>query len=163
MTTSNNAPEVSAPKKIRSSKSARRRMARLAAVQVLYSQTITGEPIQGTLAKHDQHFSGQELEGEHYVSPDTDLLQALVSEVSKAAAGLDEQLAAVLQGADKLGRMESLLLIILRCGLYELQNMRETDTGIILNDYVTMTQNFFTDTEAKLVNAVLDKLAKSVR
>ena len=59
--------------------------------------------------------------------------------------------------------MEPLLKAILRAGTFELQHRGLTSTGVIVNDYIDVAHSFFDAKEPGLVNAVLDKLAKTLR
>ena len=60
-------------------------------------------------------------------------------------------------------RLEPLLKAILRAGTYELQHCSDVSTGVIVNDYVDVAHGFFDAKEPGLVNAVLDRLAKTLR
>ncbi|MEM6781895.1 MAG: transcription antitermination factor NusB, partial [Pseudomonadota bacterium] len=57
---------------------------------------------------------------------------------------------------------EPLLYSILLCGVFEIKNRYDVDIPIIISDYLHVSHAFFEGNEAKLVNAVLDKLAKSL-
>ena len=60
-------------------------------------------------------------------------------------------------------RMELLLKCILRMGIAEFYANPDLPSPIIVNEYVDMTRAFFSGTEAKIVNAILDKFSKVVR
>jgi N utilization substance protein B len=59
--------------------------------------------------------------------------------------------------------LEPLLTAILVCGTYELLAHPEIDAPIIISDYLHVTHGFFEGSESKLVNGILDALAKEVR
>ena len=59
--------------------------------------------------------------------------------------------------------IEPLLSAILICGTYELLAHGEIDAPIIIADYLHVTHGFFEGSESKLVNGVLDALAKELR
>ena len=47
--------------------------------------------------------------------------------------------------------------------MIELHNHPAISAGVIINDYVDVAHSFFDSKEPGLVNAVLDKLAKTLR
>jgi N utilization substance protein B len=59
--------------------------------------------------------------------------------------------------------VEPLLTSILACGTYELLAHHETDAPIIISDYLHITHGFFAGPESKMVNGVLDAIAKEIR
>ena len=52
---------------------------------------------------------------------------------------------------------------ILRAGAYELRRCKDIPAKVILNEYVEIARAFFDGDEPGVVNAVLDRLGKSVR
>ena len=52
---------------------------------------------------------------------------------------------------------------ILRAGTFELLERADVPVAVIVTEYVEIAQAFFGDDEPKLVNAVLDRIAKQVR
>ena len=57
------------------------------------------------------------------------------------------------------GTMQALLL----CAIYELVYTTDVDTKVLIQEYVDLAYAFFSKNEPKMVNAVLDQIAKSVR
>ena len=63
-----------------------------------------------------------------------------------------------------LSRIDSTLRAILRAGAFELNDRKDVPTAVIINEYVDIARAFFQeDDEPKLVNAVLDRLARQWR
>ncbi|MGD9639172.1 MAG: transcription antitermination factor NusB [Alphaproteobacteria bacterium] len=60
-------------------------------------------------------------------------------------------------------RIEKTVKAILLCGAYELSYETETPVQIIIDEYVGITSSFYNNAEVGLVNAVLDKIAKTAR
>jgi N utilization substance protein B len=52
---------------------------------------------------------------------------------------------------------------ILRSGTFELIERKDVPIAVIVNEYVEIAQAFFEEEEPRLVNAVLDRIAKQVR
>ncbi len=52
---------------------------------------------------------------------------------------------------------------ILRAGVFELLDRKDVPVAVIVTEYVEIAAAFYGDDEPKLVNAVLDRIAKKVR
>ena len=62
-----------------------------------------------------------------------------------------------------LSRLDSTLRAILRAGTFELTSRADVPVAVIVSEYVDIAKAFFDEDEPKLVNAVLDRLARRVR
>ena len=62
-----------------------------------------------------------------------------------------------------IDRMETLLLTILRCGIYEIIAHKEIPPAVLVSEYISISDSFFSGNESALVNAILDKLSKRLR
>lgn len=156
------APEKRAVKKSEGSAKAKRTSARLAAVQVLYQMRLNNQDAKSAVREYIAHRSGFNIDGDVLVPPDEELLEQIVLGLQERWSDVDDVVAAALS-ARKGGEVETLLESILRAGAYELLAHGSIDAGIIIHDYLNVTSGFYGGTEPKLVNAVLDKIAKTVR
>jgi N utilization substance protein B len=156
------AERASAKKRADGSPKAKRTAARLAAVQVLYQMRLNNQDAKSAVREYISHRSGFNLDGDVYVPPDAELLDDIVMGVQKRWSDIDDIVSAAL-AAGKKSEVETLLESILRCGAYELLENTKVDTGIIISDYISVTAGFYDLSEPKLVNAILDKIAKTVR
>ncbi|MDR3448213.1 MAG: transcription antitermination factor NusB [Alphaproteobacteria bacterium] len=140
-----------------------RRLARLAAVQGLY-QLALGDESEAQLIARFRADPGVLLQEEQtLLAVDGDMFAAIVSGVTKNQADLDAMLAGATDARLSSARMEPLLKAILRAGLFELQHSPGVASGIIINDYVDVAHGFFDAKEPGLVNAILDRLGKTLR
>jgi N utilization substance protein B len=155
-------PERRTAKKSAGSPKARRTAARLAAVQVLYQMRLNNQEAKSAVREYINHRSGFDIDGDVFVPADEELLDDIVMGVARRWADIDAMVSAAL-AAGKKGDVETLLESILRAGAYELLEHGSIDTGIIINDYMNVTTGFYEGPEVKLVNGVLDKIAKTVR
>lgn len=155
-------PEKPAVKKTEGSHKARRTAARLAAVQVLYQMRLNNQEAASAVREYVSHRNGFNLDGDVFVPADADMLESIVLGVRDRWTDIDGIVTATL-AAGKKGDVEPLLDAILRAGAWELLADGKTDAGIIINDYMNVTNGFYDGAEVKLVNAVLDKIAKTVR
>jgi len=158
------------------STSARRRSAaRLAAVQTLYATESGGGGLSAVLRDVlEGRLAGEALvdivdpEGildprevsESLAPVDTDLLVRLARGAEANCARLDEIIDACLSGDWTPGRLEQVLRAILRVAVYELTEMPDIPPRVSINEYVDLARAFYDGPEVKLVNAVLDKIAR---
>lgn len=148
--------------KPKGSAKARKTAARLAAVQVLYQMKLNNQDAASAVREFVKHRVGAELDGDTLVSADRDMLEEIVLGVQRRWTDIDEIVTGAL-AAGKKGEVEPLLDAVLRAGTFELLESGQTDTGIIIHDYLNVTAGFYDGAEPKLVNAVLDGIAKNVR
>jgi N utilization substance protein B len=62
-----------------------------------------------------------------------------------------------------LSRLDSTLRAILRAGVYELMKREDVPVAVIVSEYVDIAKAFYEEDEPKVVNAVLDRVARRVR
>lgn len=133
------------------------------AVQAVY-QSFTDDKDMRLIAEEYLHFrSGMEVDGEKLVEPDRELFSAILRGVSERRNDLNELIAANHKRDESKSSLELLLQAILLCGAYELMANVKTDMPVIINDYVDVTKAFYEGGESKLINAVLDSIAKTIR
>jgi N utilization substance protein B len=137
--------------------------ARLAAVQALYQMDIGGTGVLEIVAEYEAHRLGQELDGETYLKADASWFRSIVAGVVREQKRLDPLVASALQDDWALSRLDSTVRAILRAGVFEILERKDVPVAVIVTEYVEIAQAFFSDDEPKLVNAVLDRIAKQIR
>ncbi len=138
---------------------ARLTMARLVVVQMLYRQTYDESTAMDVLTDLRDNGFMQE-EGIEWVDPDLDHLANTLRGVDAHKDVITEALKANLKSEQLNDR---LLSSIIKAGAYELIYTQDVDTALVIAEYLTITSAFFEGKETTLVNAVLDKIAKSAR
>lgn len=111
------------------------------------------------------------VDDEPLVQPDGTLLKNTVTgvserrdELSKIVMSHYKNNAEVMKiDGMALEKPEGLLFSVLLCGSYELMAHHDIDTPVIISDYLNVGHAFFDRGETRLINAVLDKIAGSVR
>ena len=142
----------------------KRGAARLAAVQALYQLDMNGGKMEQVIREFVDHRLGRELDGDQYGGADETLFRAIAGGASAKREELDNLIAAVLPDAWPLERLESILRQILRCGVYELAELPEIPTPVVISEYVGIADAFFGEgKQPGMVNAVLDRLARELR
>lgn len=145
------------------------RLARLVAVQTLYRASYEQETpesaTQDMLAQAPFFLNDEDSQGELPMqgTPDPALVGAIVTGVERHRGDLTEIVRGALDPRMTPERMEILLRHILLAGAFELYHHADVAPGIIINDYVDVARAFYGAKEPGLVNAVLDKIAKTLR
>ena len=137
--------------------------ARLAAVQALYQMDIGGSGVLEVVAEYETQRLGQEVDGDTYLKADASWFRSIVSGVVRDQRMLDPLIGTALQDDWALSRLDSTVRAILRAGTFELTERTDVPIAVIVTEYVEIAKAFFEDEEPKLVNAVLDRIAKQLR
>ena len=137
--------------------------ARLAAVQALYQMDIGGTGVLEVVAEYEEHRLGQELDGDTYLKADPSWFRSIVAGVVRDQQKIDPIIRGSLLESWPLSRIDSTLRAILRAGTFEILDRKDVPVAVIVTEYVEIAQAFFEGEEPKIVNAVLDRIAKQVR
>lgn len=141
----------------------KRGAARLAAVQALYQMDVGGTGLMEIVAEYEAHRLGREVDGDTYLAADAQWFRKILSGVIENQKQIDPVIHSSLEGNWPLSRIDSTLRAILRAGTYELMSRPEVPVAVAVSEYVDIAKAFYDDTEPKLVNAVLDRVARRVR
>jgi transcription antitermination protein NusB len=143
---------------------ARRTAARLAAVQALYqleaNPDVKAEEVLGEFLNFRL---GHEVDGDKYVAADAELLGKILRTFDSRNKHVREIVAGALDARYPIDRLEALMRCTLLAGVAEMLASPETESGVIINDYVNVAHGFFAEREPKMVNAILDKIAKGLK
>jgi N utilization substance protein B len=135
----------------------------LAAVQALYQMDLSGSGISDTVAEFESIRFGQEIDGDEYLQADVSWFRGLVAGVVENQKTLDPAIHGKLPSDWPLARIDTLLRAILRSGAFELSNRADVPSKVIISEYLEVAKAFFDGDEPKLVNALLDSLARDIR
>lgn len=92
---------------------------------------------------------------------DVPLYQDLVNAVSQTSEQLDQQYAEFLDRS--VAMIDPIEKIILRIGVYELQNKIEIPYKVVINESVELAKRFGAEESHKYINGILDKVAQVLR
>lgn len=172
------------------SQKARNSAARLMAVQTVYQMHKNDQDAESAIAEFINHRFGIDADGDDMVTPDEDHFALVVRGVAEHGGQLEDMIlqnrskkeAPVIEVVAKeegdteaetvikaeeapivVQKTEALLQAILLCGTFELMVLQSIDSPIIIADYLNVTHAFYEKGEAKLVNAMLDSIQKTVR
>ena len=141
----------------------KRGVARLAAVQALYQMDIAGTPLVETVAEYEAYRLGNEIDGETYRDADAAWFRDIVSGVVRSQTEIDPLIHTSLTPDWPLARLDTTLRAILRAGTYEVTSRKDVPVAVIVTEYVDIAKAFYTEDEPRLVNAVLDRVARRSR
>ncbi|EKF20257.1 transcription antitermination protein NusB [Nitratireductor pacificus pht-3B] len=156
-------PDVKAPSEEGPRTANKRGAARLAAVQALYQMDVAGTGLLETTAEYELFRLGKEIDGELYRDADPQWFRAILAGVVEDQKVIDPVIRQSLTDDWPLSRLDSTLRAILRAGTYELTRRRDVPVAVIVSEYVDIAKAFYTEDEPKLVNAVLDRVARRAR
>jgi N utilization substance protein B len=63
----------------------------------------------------------------------------------------------------RLNRVDSILRAVLRSGAFELFMREDVPARVVITEYVDIAHAFFGEDEPKVVNGILDRLARKAR
>lgn len=135
-----------------------RHLGRIIALQTLYEQELrldandTAFDVDAVLARNIARYKE--------TIDDIAFIKALVKGVSEAAEQLDATLQPVAPEwpIDQIARMDRM---VLRIGLYELQNTKDVPPKVVINEAVELAKAFGGDNSSKFVNGVLGTVLRS--
>ena len=150
------------------SKAANKRgAARLAAVQALYQMDLTSARLMDVVAEFENFRLGKEIDPDEgpdtYREADAQWFRAILSGVLAEQKRIDPLIAKTLPPDWPLSRIETLLRAVLRAGTWELMARKDVPAKVVINEYVDVARAFFEEDEHKLVNSVLDRIARKHR
>lgn len=146
------------------SQKARNSAARLMAVQTVYQMHKNDQDAETAIKEFLEHRAGIDVDGDEMVTPDQDHYALVVRGVTEHQGQLNEMI--ILNRGEKGGntqKTEPLLQAIFLCGAFELMVLQAIDYPVIISDYLNVSHAFYDEGEAKLVNALLDSIRKTVR
>ncbi len=141
----------------------KRGAARLAAVQALYQMDVAGSGVLEIAAEYEAFRLGKELDGQLYREADAQWFRAILSGVVENQKIVDPVIHQALTDDWPLSRLDSTLRAILRAGVYEIMKRSDVPLAVIVSEYVDIAKAFYAEEEPKLVNAVLDRVARRLR
>jgi len=140
-----------------------RSAARLAAVQALYQMDLAQTDLENVIGEFIATRIGPKAEDATLADADmpffADLVKGVVRRQREIDPIVDQQLA---QGW-RLTRIDSIVRAALRAGVFELLERTDVPARVVINEYIRVARAFFSNDEPRVVNGVLDRLARRLR
>ncbi|MEM8750928.1 MAG: transcription antitermination factor NusB [Pseudomonadota bacterium] len=141
----------------------KRGSARLSAVQALYQMDIAGVGLTEIVAEYENFRLGREIDGETYLNADPAWFRSIVGGVVRDQKKIDPVINAALPASWPLSRIDSTLRAVLRAGVFELNDRKDVSARVVVSEYVEVAKAFFDGEEPRMINGVLDHIARDVR
>jgi N utilization substance protein B len=147
-----------------SSRSEKRSVARMSAVQALYEMDITQKGVHEVLAEFRSFWIGREIDDDlEMKEAESGFFGQIVEGVIKDQFLIDRTIDQALSKGWPLVRIELVLRAILRAGVFELLLRKDIPPRVTISEYVDVTRAFYNEDEPGMVNAVLDHIARESR
>jgi N utilization substance protein B len=140
-----------------------RSQARLAAVQALYQMDLAETDLAAVIEEFKAHRLGLEAESDTAAQADPDHFARVLHGVVAGQREIDPLIEKQLAEGWKLARIDSILRAILRAATFELTGLADVPARVIISEYIEVAHAFFEGDEPKVVNGVLDGLARKLR
>ena len=131
---------------------------RLLAVQALYEFTINKRGMDDSFDELLLHI----VENSDFKNKINNSKLLLTKEICKGVffnlKKIDLILESSLKDKSKAQYFDKLLLSIFRCAIYEIEVKKEISKKIVISEYLLISNHFFGNKEATLLNGVLDNL-----
>ena len=131
---------------------------RLLAVQALYESTINKKGVNDSFDELILHI----VENSDFKNKINSSKLLLTKEIFKGVFSnlkeIDLILRSSLNNKSKVQSFDKLLLSIFRCAIYEIEVKKEVPKKIVISEYLLISNHFFGNKEATLLNGVLDNL-----
>ncbi len=146
--------------------------ARLAAVQATYMieygqlpvDVVIEDFLKGEVGRYVIEEDGEENEKMVEVREmDGNYFATLTRGVHEKKEYMEKAINHYLKDGWAFDKFDGTLRALLLCAAYELVNTTDIDAKVIIQEYVDLAYAFFTKNEPKMVNALLDTIAKNVR
>jgi transcription antitermination protein NusB len=140
-----------------------RSAARLAAVQALYQMDLAQTDLNDVVAEFNSLRFGANAEDSDVRDADRSFFADIIRGVVRRQREIDILIDGQLAEGWRLTRIDSILRATLRAGAFELVERSDVPAKVVITEYVNVAHAFLEGDEPKVVNGVLDKLARKVR
>jgi len=140
-----------------------RSRARLAAVQALYQMDLAETDLGAVLQEFSANPLVDDAEANGLGQPDADHLARVLKGVVARQREIDPLIDQQLATGWRLVRIDSIVRAILRAAAFELIELADVPARVVISEYVEVENAFFEGDEPKVVNGVLDQLARKLR
>jgi N utilization substance protein B len=154
---------MTTPRKGPRSKAQSRSRARLAAVQALYQMDLAETDLNAVIEEFKAHRLGPDTDDEALAEADPEHFARVLKGVVVCQRQIDPLVDSQLAEGWRLVRIDSIVRAILRAAAFELMEMPEVPARVAISEYVEVAHAFFEGEEPKVVNGVLDGIARKLR
>lgn len=149
---------------------AKKRAARMAAVQALYSHTVSGPKkvdvkrmLINIIAHWKASIESEEPDFAMDTMPDSALLEKVLSAATLGAETIEEQIDGLIMPGWKKERMSPVLLSCLRAFGGEMLARPDCEAAILIDEYSAVAASFVSENEHGFMHSALNHLARGLR
>jgi N utilization substance protein B len=124
---------------------------------------IAGSGILETVAEYEEHRFGREIDGVEYRPADVEWFRIVLAGVVENQRKIDPVVNDSLLPDWPLSRIDSTMRALLRGATFDIMMRLEVPTNLIVDGYLEVAKAFYGEEEPKVVNAVLDRVARRLR
>jgi len=135
----------------------------VAAVQALYQMDLAATDLNDVIAEFEVFRFGPKAEDLTLADADRDFFRSLVQGAVRRQREIDPVIDRQLADGWRLTRIDSILRAILRVATMELIERTDVPARVVITEYVNTAHAFLGGDEPRVVNGVLDKLARRIR
>jgi transcription antitermination protein NusB len=151
-----------------------RSRSRMAAVQALYQMDLAGTDLNDVIedfthlrfAALPPQIAGGPVDvdaNDALVGADPQFFAELLRGVVRRQREIDPLVDSQMAVGWRLARVDSILRATLRAGTFELMERADVPGRVIINEYIDVAKAYFDEDEPKVVNGILDRLARRLR
>lgn len=140
-----------------------RTAARVATVQGLYQMDLAGTDLNAVIDEFVRLRFPRAPGDEAAAGADPAFFAELLRGVVRRQRDIDPLVDQQLAEGWRLVRIDAIVRAILRAGVFELMERPDVPSRVVINEYINVAHSFFSEDEPKVVNGVLDKLARKLR
>ena len=140
-----------------------RSRARLAVVQALYQMDLAETDLAEVIDDFKAHRLGPDAEDATVAGGDADHFARVLSGVVGRQREIDPMVDQQLAAGWTLIRVDAIVRAILRAASFELMDLAEVPARVVISEYINVAHAFFDSDEPKVINGVLDQLARKLR
>jgi len=140
-----------------------RSRARLATVQALYQMDLAETDLIEVIEEFRQPRLSGSADGTSMADADQEHFAQVLRGVVKRQREIDPLIDQQLATGWRLARIDSIVRAILRAATFELIELPDVPARVVISEYIEVARAFFEGDEPKLVNGVLDQLARKLR
>jgi len=140
----------------------------MAAVQALYQMDLAGTDVADVIdefvrLRFDEPVDASAEGGSDLADADPTFFSELLRGVVRRQRDIDPLVDHQLAEGWRLKRIDSTLRAILRAGVFELLERPDVPARVVITEYINVAHDFFDDDGPKVVNGVLDAIARQSR
>jgi N utilization substance protein B len=140
-----------------------RSQARLAAVQALYQMDLAETDLAAVIEEFKAHRLGSDTDNGTAAEVDPEHFSGVLRGVVRRQREIDPLIDRQLAQGWRLTRIDSIVRAILRAGAFELMELTDIPARVVISEYIEVAHAFFEGDEPKVVNGVLDGIARKLR